>query len=112
MDGTTIQVTIFPSSLKTAENLAVVKSIPLDRVMVESDAPWCEIRPSHAGFSHIQTKFKALNKEKHDPEMPVKSRNEPFAARQVLEVLSSLHQQPLESIAELIHTNSTRVFGS
>jgi TatD DNase family protein len=74
-------ITEIPSSLKTAENLLVVKTIPVDRIMVESDAPWCEIRPSHAGFAHIQTKVKAMAKEKHSPDHCVKSRNEPLASR-------------------------------
>lgn len=37
-------------SLKTQENVDGVKRLPLDRVMVESDAPWCQIRPSHASY--------------------------------------------------------------
>ncbi|CZT44852.1 related to deoxyribonuclease [Rhynchosporium secalis] len=34
-------------SMKTEENCAVVKEIPLDRLHLETDGPWCEIRPSH-----------------------------------------------------------------
>ncbi|TVY51871.1 Deoxyribonuclease Tat-D, partial [Lachnellula suecica] len=35
-------------SLKTAENLEVVRAVPLDKIMLETDGPWCEMRASHA----------------------------------------------------------------
>ena len=44
-------------SLKTKENLEVVKEIPLEKLMLETDCPYCEIRNTHAGASFIQTKF-------------------------------------------------------
>ncbi|KAI1427574.1 TatD family hydrolase [Xylaria sp. FL1777] len=40
-------------SFKTEENCAVVGEIPLDRLMLETDGPWCEIRPTHAGWRHL-----------------------------------------------------------
>ncbi len=40
-------------SFKTEENCAVVRAIPLDRLMLETDGPWCEIRPTHAGWRHL-----------------------------------------------------------
>lgn len=36
-------------SLKTEEQLQVVAQIPNDKILVETDCPWCAIRPSHAG---------------------------------------------------------------
>lgn len=33
-----------------------IKRLPLDKVMIESDAPWCQIRPSHASYP-ILTEF-------------------------------------------------------
>ncbi|XWW94837.1 hypothetical protein V2A60_002785 [Cordyceps javanica] len=43
-------------SLKTEENCAVVAQLPLDRIMLETDGPWCEVRPSHAGWKYLVEK--------------------------------------------------------
>lgn len=40
-------------SLKTDGNLDVVKEIPLDRIQLETDGPWCEMRPSHASAKYF-----------------------------------------------------------
>jgi TatD DNase family protein len=40
-------------SLKTEANCAVVREIPLDRIMLETDGPWCEIRPSHEAAKYL-----------------------------------------------------------
>lgn len=68
---------IFSSSLKTEENLSVVKALPLNRLLLETDSPWCEIRPSHAGAKHVCTNLPAAKKEKWVPDKMVKGRNEP-----------------------------------
>ncbi|GJN84937.1 hypothetical protein PLIIFM63780_008501 [Purpureocillium lilacinum] len=40
-------------SFKTKENCDVVKEIHLDRLMLETDGPWCEVRPSHEGWRYL-----------------------------------------------------------
>ena len=119
-------------SLKTEGNLEVMAAVPLSRLLIETDCPWCEIRPSHAGkraagqplggqqghlagtcrhleaarpwsaarqqtaerllaalsflpagSKHVQTKFEAKDKKKHEPGKLVKGRNEPCTIVQV-----------------------------
>lgn len=66
-------------SLKTEENIKVVKEIPLDRIMLETDCPYCEIRKSHAGYKYVKTHFEKKKKEKKLPESICKDRNEPIS---------------------------------
>lgn len=65
-------------SLKTEENLETAKRIPIEKLMIETDAPWCGIRPSHAGSKFIETKFPTVKKkEKWTKESLIDGRNEP-----------------------------------
>ena len=43
-------------SFKTAENCQVVRAISLDKMMIETDGPWCEVRPSHEGYKYLVEK--------------------------------------------------------
>lgn len=69
----------FYSSLRTNESLNVVTKIPQDRLMIETDCPWCEVKPTHPGYTHVVTKFPSLKKEKYTVGSgnQVKGRNEP-----------------------------------
>lgn len=67
-------------SLKTEANLEVVKALPNDKIMLETDAPWCEIRPTHASFKHVVTKFESIKKKekrKYQKDVLIVGRNEP-----------------------------------
>jgi TatD DNase family protein len=144
-------------SLKTAENLETVRAIPTDKLMIEtgawlailcailgcvahgahnnhtflSDAPWCDIRATHAGFQHVQTTWPTKKAEKHDDASLVKGRNEPCTLRyvavrpwkairhadciplscsQVLEVVSAVRGQDQHELAACVLENTRRVF--
>lgn len=64
-------------SLRDPESLPVAANIPRDRLLIETDAPWCEVKRTHASYQYLTpypNKFypKAItNKETEEiPESP------------------------------------------
>lgn len=104
-------------SLKTAENLEVAKEVPLDRLLLETDGPWCEMRPSHASSTHIQPHkdvdmpFPSVKKEKWAPNALVKGRCEPCAMPLVARVIASVKKVPYDTVVEAAYENSVKLFG-
>jgi len=100
-------------SLKTDENLKMVKEVPLDRLCLETDSPYCQIRKSTPAYKFIKTHFKPSKGKKLPTEMDTicRDRNEPCTTIQVLEVVSALKGIPEEIIAKAAWENSLKVFG-
>jgi len=97
-------------SLKTEENLKVVAGIPADRLMLETDCPWCEVRPSHAGHKFVKTRAEAVDKKKWREGVAVKGRNEPHNMRQVLEIVAAVRQEDQQELARTVAENTMGVF--
>ncbi|KAF6198299.1 hypothetical protein GE061_008047 [Apolygus lucorum] len=97
-------------SLKTQDNLDVASNLPCESILLETDCPWCEVRPTHAGFKNIKTKFDAVKKEKWSPDKLVKSRNEPANIVQILEILAAVKKVNEDSLCEQIYDNTTKTF--
>jgi TatD DNase family protein len=70
-------------SLKTEDNLAAMASVPLQRLMIETDAPWCDLRRTHASAKYVVTTREAVDRKKHRRDALVKARNEPCNVDQV-----------------------------
>ncbi|KAF9099247.1 TatD DNase [Mortierella sp. GBA35] len=106
-------------SLKTEENLKVAVSVPLDRLMLETDGPWCDIRPTHASFKHMskmtpeqQAMYNppSKKKERFESGLMVKNRNESCTMGQVLHVMADLHGMEPDVLADIVYKNTTKVF--
>lgn len=90
-------------SLKTEENLAVTKEVPLERLQIETDGPWCEIRPSHASSKYLKDAPplpKSVKKEKWAPDAMVKGRNEPCQITRVAHVVAGVKGISVEEVAQ------------
>ncbi|KAG8483794.1 hypothetical protein CXB51_023477 [Gossypium anomalum] len=98
-------------SLKMAENLDVVRGIPVERMMIETDSPYCEIKSTHAGINFVKSLWPSKKKEKYDKECLVKGRNEPCLVRQVLEVIAGCKGiTDMDLFSATLYQNTCRVF--
>jgi TatD DNase family protein len=101
-------------SLRDETGIEVARMLPVDRILLDSDAPWCEMRSSHASARFRDGLDSSLGtakpKEKFDPDCPVRSRNEPASVKSVLQVLARIKEVPEEELAAIIYENTLRLF--
>lgn len=90
-------------SMKTEESLAVVNEIPLERLQIETDGPWCEMRQSHASSKFTKNAPalpNAVKKEKWKSGWMAKGRNEPCTISHVAWAIAGIKGVAVEEIAE------------
>lgn len=100
-------------SLKMSSNLEVIKSLPLDLIMIETDSPWCDIRTTHDSSKLIpdyRPPFESTKKEKFELGKMVKNRNEPCSLPQVLQVIAKIKNVDENLLAEQILKNTNKLF--
>ncbi|PWZ31064.1 putative deoxyribonuclease TATDN1 [Zea mays] len=98
-------------SLKTNENLEVLRGIPVERLMIETNSPYCDIINTHARSPYVKSVWPSKKKEKYEPDSTVKGRNEPCLVRQVLEVVvGSKGISGVEGLSRTLYHNTCRLF--
>ncbi|KIY70156.1 Mg-dependent DNase [Cylindrobasidium torrendii FP15055 ss-10] len=121
-------ISINGCGLKTADNLLTAKSIPFDKLLLETDAPWCTMTSTHASKAHLDAlpqEYRALylppstKPEKFEQGKAVKGRNEPTAIGAVAWVVHQLHAEgeeanqvpTFEEAVEKVWANTVELFG-
>lgn len=97
-------------SLKTKENCDIVKKIPLDRIMLETDCPYCDIRKSHHSSQFVKTQIPRATKKKYKEDKVVKERNEPCTMIQVVEAIAAIKEVSEKELTEAAWENTMRMF--
>lgn len=111
------------ASFRETNNIECVKYIPLDRLLLETDAPWCEIKKTHEAWKYLsdsdkENKYKLIKKDKLKNiskeewgDYMIKGRNEPCTMENVAKVISNVKQLPLEKVIDTIWQTSCNIYG-
>jgi len=102
-------------SMKTEENVEVVKKVPLERIQLETDGPWCEMRPSHASAKFTrdmgEVEWKSVKKEKWVEGAMVKGRNESCMIGRVAWAVAGIKGISVDELTEAAWNNTVKMFG-
>ncbi|UDD59996.1 hypothetical protein AFCA_007421 [Aspergillus flavus] len=100
---------------RTEEQLEMVRHIPLDKLQLETDAPWCEIQSNDEKIAPYLTNAKPLPpSRKHNKFIlgqMIKTRNESCTIERVALVVAGLKGISLEEVSRAAWNNSVRMFG-
>lgn len=91
----------------------VAALVPAGRLHLETDAPWCGIRRTHAGHAHLgelAARWPEAKKEKWAADLCVKDRSEPCHIVQVLRVLARTRGVDEVALGAAAAANSERLF--
>lgn len=118
-------------SLRAEESIEVVRRLPLERLQVETDGPWCEMRPTHASAAYLkdpyevagheddgvakeilekEKAYKWVKKEKWAEGVLVKGRNESCMIGRVVVAIARIKGLSVEEVAEAAYGNTVRMF--
>ncbi|AGO11480.1 AaceriACR238Wp [[Ashbya] aceris (nom. inval.)] len=122
------------ASLRTAEGVDNARRVPLGRLLLETDAPWCEIRRTHAAheliaeggqegwreaYPDLAEWYSSVRAERLDrvPEEErthtmVRSRNEPCAIGHVAVAVARARGVSVAEVAEAAWQTACAVYGS
>lgn len=110
-----LQVSVNGFSFRDCESLEMVRATPLDKLQIETDAPWGEIQAtSEVSKTYLKhaTKLPYASKKKDKFVMGemVKERNESCKIERVALIVAGLKGVGVEEVADAAYKNSTDMF--
>ena len=101
-------------SVREQGGLEVAREVPIERLLLETDAPWCEVKRTHAGWGMVRTGFEERRVGgkggSGGDEGMVKGRNEPCKMVQVAEVVAAARGMRVEELVKQVRLNTDRLF--
>lgn len=90
-------------SVKTDEGIEVLKGLPMESILVETDSPYCKIRKSYAGSKYVTGCF--------DGQKALRRRNEPSCVVQVAEIISKVKGVEYDVVVGALMNNTVSLYG-
>ncbi|PYH88526.1 hypothetical protein BO71DRAFT_454019 [Aspergillus ellipticus CBS 707.79] len=112
--GMGFEVSVNGVAFREEEGLRMVRDIPLDRLQLETDAPWCELLVEDRIAPFLQGARDLPPARKHGRfarGQMVKGRNESCTIERVAMAVAGLKGVSLQEVAEAAWGNSVRMFG-
>lgn len=110
-----LHVSVNNFAFKDRESLEMIRQLPLDKLQIETDAPWGEIQASSevakAYLRNAQAwKWKTKKKDKFELGCMVKERNESCAIAKVAMIVAGLKGVAVNDVAEASWRNAREMF--
>jgi TatD DNase family protein len=109
-----LDVSVNGFSFRNRESLEMIRHIPLERLQIETDAPWGELQASSEVAKTYLANATPLpaskKKDKFEMGKMVKERNESCTMERVAFVVAGLKSLSVEEVAGHAWANSTRMF--
>ena len=86
-------------SVRSLRSINAIRIIPAERILLETDSPYCLIRKSFAGYEYTTPR-----KPHH------KGKNEPALIRMVAEAVANIKNIELEELERVTYANTLEVF--
>ncbi|KAF2008760.1 Mg-dependent DNase [Aaosphaeria arxii CBS 175.79] len=110
-----LEISVNSFSFRDPDSLQMVRQAPLDKLQIETDAPWGEIQAS-SEISRTYLKnasawtWGSKKKDKFELGKMIKERNESCAMERVALIVAGLKELSVDEVAEQAWTNSIEMF--